>query len=144
VTYFPDLTSYSYVSTDPREPWSHLPLLNVGWIDAEHTFPTGECPDGLAAALTRLAQSRVQLTRGYHYCEMCLHILGDEANDAIELDLVARGSAEFRVLGHRVVYAAPELIVHYVTAHAYLPPDEFCTAVLTAAPPTAPGFRHTT
>ena len=143
MTHFPDLTPYSYSSTDPREPWSHLPLLNVGWLDAEHTFPTGECPDGLVAALTQLARIRVQQTRGYHHCEICLHMLRDDPYDAIKLDLVARGSAEFRVLGQRVVYAVPELIVHYVTAHAYLPPDEFCTAALAAASPAFPGLRNT-
>lgn len=133
MTYFPDLTPYSYQSTDPREPWSQLPRLNVGWLDAIHPFGTGEHPGGLDSVLTQLAQARVQQTRGYHYCELCLHMLGDDAYDAIELNLVAHGSAEFRVLGHGVVYAVPELVIHYVTAHEYLPPADFCAAALAAA-----------
>ena len=132
MTYFPDLTPYSYLPTDPREAWSHLPLRNVGWLDAEHPFPTGECPDGLVAALTRLARVRVQQTRGRHHCELCLRALGADAYDAVRLGLVARGSAEFRVRGDGVVYAVPELMVHYVTAHAYLPPAEFRAAALAA------------
>lgn len=143
MAHFPDLTPYSYLSTDPREPWAHLPLLNFGWLSAEHAFPTGDCPHGLAAALSRLAQARVQQTRGHHHCEMCIYALGADAPDGIGLGLVARGSAEFRVPGHRVMYAVPELVVHYVTAHAYLPPAEFRTAVLAAGSPTTPGLPAT-
>jgi hypothetical protein len=133
VTYFPDLTPYTYLSTDPRDPQAHLPLLNVGWLDAAHAFPTGECPAELVPALTKLARVRVHQTRGYHFCEMCVQACGADAHDAIRLNLIPRGSAEFRVFGHGVVYAVPELIVHYVTTHAYLPPVEFRTAALAAA-----------
>ena len=40
------------------------------------------------------------------------------------------GSAEIRVRGANRVYAAPELVYHYVVAHQYKPPREFIEAVL--------------
>ncbi|WP_456044162.1 DUF7919 family protein [Streptomyces rubiginosohelvolus] len=43
-----------------------------------------------------------------------------------------QGSAEIRVMGHGVAYAAPELVAHYVEAHGYLPPIEFMEAVLSS------------
>jgi hypothetical protein len=137
VTYFPDLTPYSYLRDNHRQrqdqPWPDLPLLNIGWLDAVHPFPTGECPDGLIPALTRLSRVRVQQTRGYHFCELCLKVLPENAHDRVTLtEQVARGSAEFRVPGRGVVYAVPELITHYVQAHSYLPPTEFCLAALAA------------
>jgi hypothetical protein len=36
--------------------------------------------------------------------------------------------------GDGCVYAAPELIVHYIEEHQYLPPPNFCAAVV-ACPP---------
>ena len=122
MTYFADLTPYTYLEDSE-------PALNVGWLDAVHPFPTGKCPGELVTALTRLAENRVQQTRGRHYCEICWRALGPKA-DRAALDGIARGSAEFRVPGEGVVYAAPELLVHYVKAHDYLPPAEFREAVL--------------
>lgn len=138
MTYFSDLTPYSYMRDSHRqhhdEPRPDLPLLNIGWLDAVHPFPTGECPDGLIPALNRLSQVRVQQTRGYHFCELCLKAPPDNAHDAATLaEQVARGSAEFRVAGRGVVYAVPELITHYVQTHNYLPPTEFSLATLAAA-----------
>ncbi len=63
--------------------------------------------------LDRLCRaSRYLLTRGWHFCPFC----GDAD---------ARGSAEIRIQGNGVVYAAPTLIAHYVAVHRYAPPPEF-------------------
>jgi hypothetical protein len=32
----------------------------MGWLDADHPFPTGEAPDGLLARLKELARIRVR------------------------------------------------------------------------------------
>ncbi len=41
------------------------------------------------------------------------------------------GSAEIRVQGPRGDrYAAPDMIIHYVEAHGYRPPDDFVAGVL--------------
>ncbi|GAB3936641.1 hypothetical protein [Micromonospora vulcania] len=137
MAYFEDLTPYTYFEPDdrngrwaPDEPWPDVPLLNVGWLDSSHPFVTGVAPDGLLPALTELATVRVCQTRGYHYCELCVRDLGDDARDAVRQGLIARESAEFRVRGRDVVYAAPQLMTHYVAAHEYLPPPEFCAAAV--------------
>ncbi|MFG2051826.1 hypothetical protein ACGFIW_30885 [Micromonospora sp. NPDC048935] len=138
MTYFADLTPYTYLKRHEDEPgladepWPDLPLLNVGWLDASHPLPTGAPPDGLVPALTKLATVPVRQTRGYHYCEICVRDMGEDAMDAIRQGLIARGSAEFQVEGEGVAYAAPQLLLHYVAAHEYLPPAEFCAAVLRA------------
>jgi hypothetical protein len=48
------------------------------------------------------------------------------------------GSAEIRVFGKRgKIYAAPNMLYHYVTAHQYKPPDEFLHALKESpCPPT--------
>lgn len=69
MAYFPDLTPYSYWGDQHRpdrdEPWPDLPLLNVGWLDTEHPFPMGTCPDGLVPALERLGRARVMQTADF-------------------------------------------------------------------------------
>ncbi len=115
MTWFADLSPYTYFEPDRRPG-----LLNIGWLDRAHEFPVGETPPELAATLARLcADERVAQTRGRHSC----NLPGDRTG--------AYGSAEIRVKGEGgVVYAAPELIHHYVTAHRYRPPEGFIAAVL--------------
>jgi hypothetical protein len=131
VTYYADLTPYTYDTDNgiPDTParQADVPLLNVGWLCRERDYPKGRAPAGLAAALHRAAATdRVQQTRGYHFCPWCVSRL------AGRLGHCARGSAEIRVVGDGVVYAAPELIAHYVEAHDYLPPEEFVHAVMSS------------
>ncbi|MEU7588007.1 hypothetical protein AB0A95_17115 [Micromonospora sp. NPDC049230] len=134
MTYFADLTPYTYLERheDDEQGASDEPLLNVGWLDASHPFPTGAPPDELMPALTELATTRVRQTRGYHYCEICIRDMGEDAREAIRQGVIARESAEFEVRGNGVVYAVPQLLPHYVAAHEYLPPAEFCAAALRA------------
>ena len=139
MTYFADLTPYTYWEPPggdgqlgPDEPWPDLPMRNVGWLDAAHPFPTGAPPDELIPALVKLAKARVRQTRGYHYCEICVRDLGEDAREAVRQGVIARESAEFQVWGDTVVYAAPQLLIHYVDAHDYLPPPEFCAAAMRA------------
>src|SRR5262249_16942156 len=47
----------------------------------------------------------------------------------------AAGSGEIHVAGPGgLVFAAPALVWHYVTAHDYLPPEQFIQAVLSGTP----------
>ncbi|MBM0231547.1 hypothetical protein JNW91_06515 [Micromonospora sp. STR1_7] len=134
MTYFADLTPYTYLERHDEDGHgaSDELLLNVGWLDASHPFPTGASPDELMPALMNLATVRVRQTRGYHYCEICILDMGDDAMEAIRQGTIARESAEFEVRGEGFVYAAPQLLLHYLAAHEYLPPAEFCTAALGA------------
>jgi len=53
------------------------------------------------------------------------------------------GFAEIRVFGRNgKIYAAPNLIYHYVTAHSYRPPDEFIQAVLEGRQPDTPEYEN--
>ncbi|MEU8084882.1 hypothetical protein AB0B57_14825 [Micromonospora sp. NPDC049101] len=134
MTYFADLTPYTYLERheEDEQGAADEPLLNVGWLEAAHPFPTGAPPDGLLPALTELAKARVRQTRGHHYCEICVRDMGEDASEAYRQGVLARESAEFEVRGDGVAYAAPQLLLRYVTAHEYLPPAEFCAAALRA------------
>lgn len=75
--------------------------------------------------------SPVRRTRGFHHCEFCLA-------DARPSDAVAENEDPNLVRGNGEVWfttkdatnlAAPVMIVHYITHHEYLPPDQFIEAV---------------
>jgi hypothetical protein len=125
MAYFPDLTPYEYfLETDPP--------VNVGWLDQAHSFQHGDAPEGFVEQLRVLGQSPVKTTRGYHHCDFCGNLEGRFISDEELSD------AEIRVRGaDGTTYAAPCLILHYVTAHHYLPPQQFIDAVMLAAAPAA-------
>jgi len=70
----------------------------------------------------------VNVMRGWHICEFChqiVEVLGPGGQSII------LGDAEIRIKGNAAkVYAAPNLVYHYVQAHRYRPPDEFLEALI--------------
>lgn len=67
---------------------------------------------------------RAQQARGYHWCPWCAPSFAGLLGDC------PRGSAEIRVTGDGLAYAAPKLIAHYVESRNYLPPAQFVRAAL--------------
>jgi hypothetical protein len=114
MTFFEDLTPYTYFHPEDEPPGT----VNIGWLDREHPFRTGRTSAGFRTKLEGLCRRRVKQTRGFLPCYFCK---GSNR---------PHGSAEMRVAGVGKVYAAPELVHHYVVAHGYKPPDEFIAAVL--------------
>lgn len=127
--YFPDLTRYAYGRVDPQ-----ADVLNVGWLSAAHPFPTG-VPDGrFVDALELLAASPVNLCRGAHLCEFCPYPPTVQSRGGIPMldpPPGTAGNGEIHVAGAGgVVYVAPVLILHYVVAHGYRPPQAFIDAAI--------------
>lgn len=116
MAYFQDLTPYSYI----KSRWTEQPdALNVGWLDAYAIFPTAVPSTAFINKLWWLVQNPVNLCRGAHICHLC------------KRQVKPYGNGEIRVTGSDgKVYAAPVLIVHYVEAHHYAPPEEFINAVM--------------
>jgi hypothetical protein len=127
MAFFPDLSPYCYDDLEPRPA-----ILNVGWLSKDHPFTRGSVPDAFLSALRRLAESPTELYRGKHPCEFCVPPdqlrSGDER---FNWSWERAGNGEIRVPGDSgITYAAPVLIVHYVSEHQYQPPQEFIEAVL--------------
>lgn len=116
MAYFEDLTPYTYGRNFDGPDFGPRPVLNVGWLDASHSVPTDPPSPELVARLDALVKtSLVNLYRGWHTCHVCSS---------------AHGNGEIRVLGYDgIVYVAPALIAHYVSAHHYDPPSAFVAAV---------------
>jgi hypothetical protein len=118
MAYFKDLSTYEYRRGEDRSEKT----LNVGWIDRFHSFEVQECSPELKDALWSFCEISINQTRGIHRCEICScepwFVKGGEK--------LLLGSAEIRSFGRDdFVYAAPDLIYHYVVDHQYRPPQEF-------------------
>jgi hypothetical protein len=121
MSYFPDLSEYNY-GTNSSET-----ALNVGWLDDQHDFAKGYVEKEVCEKLLELCSCPVRQTRGYHRCPLCRKMpISISWRDRT----IMLGSAEIRIVSKDgAVFAAPDLIYHYITAHAYCPPAEFLAAL---------------
>lgn len=107
----PDLGTKCQVDEGPN-------VRAIGWLSSAHPFATGDVPPGFLETLKSKMRSASTGTvcLGFHVCELCR-------------DVEARGMDNVRFRRHGLDYIAPELIVHYIEQHHYLPPLEFIDAV---------------
>jgi hypothetical protein len=98
-------------------------LAAVGWLQCGRPFAAGAVDAGVFAKLRELCTDPWQpsIAPGVHECDLCLY-------DG------KPGARCLFIPGNGRLYVCPELIVHYMNAHGYAPPAEFCDAVL-ACPP---------
>jgi hypothetical protein len=117
-------------------------VVSIGWLSRVSEYPIGDVsPDFLHRLEALLASNRVNQMRGYHTCEFCSQApLIHRLPSGREIIL---GSAEIWVpaADWSVVYAAPDMVYHYVARHRYLPPGGFLEAV--AAAPRSPDWDAT-
>lgn len=134
MTYYPDLSPYEYYQAESS-------TVNIGWLDAVHKYPQGAVPDEFIERLWAFCCSPVHQSKGFHACELCrkpvFGLTVHRGNNTIQL-----GSAEIRVFGKDgTVYAAPDLIYHYVIEHHYRPPDQFIQAVMESPLPCSSAYE---
>jgi hypothetical protein len=98
-------------------------LKAVGWLERERHFEIGTVDREVYDRLVQLLREPWSpgVFMGFHDCEFCQYE-------------PAHGSANLFIPGDGFLYVCPELITHYMNAHCYAPPQEFCQAVL-ACPP---------
>ena len=113
MAYYPDFSPYEY-GLENADPF----VLNVGWLSKGHEFPQGTVPDIFIERPWAFCREPMRQSKGFHECELCTkpHEFGIAVHwNEEELRL---GSAEIRVLGKDdVMYAAPNLVYHYVVEH---------------------------
>jgi hypothetical protein len=126
LSYFEDLSPYTYYHSGIREN-----TLNIGWLDVAYPYQRGELPISFVENLWNFVQIRLIRLRGFHVCNLCSEkVVSPLVVNKGDVDFKL-GDAEIRVLGENgKIYAAPNLIYHYITVHGYQPPDEFVQAVL--------------
>jgi hypothetical protein len=114
--------------------------LAVGWLRRNRPYEKGNVPPGFLTQLLAFCHEpwTVCARPVAERCPLC----GEHVPPIMDGDLpVVLGAAEIRVIGETEIYAAPTLIVHYVTAHDYAPPREFITAVMAGPPAGSAAHR---
>lgn len=98
-------------------------LRAVGWLERGRSFLTGPVKVAVYEKLLELLRDPWEpvVAMGLHNCDLCQY----EGPP---------GSRNLYIPGDGIAFVCPELIAHFMNAHGYRPPDEFCTAVL-ACPP---------
>jgi hypothetical protein len=118
MAWFADMSPYGYFGAEFTD---HL--LAVGWLEHGHPFSNGAADPEIYARLVDLLKEPWEpgAFGGFHHCDLCLY----EG---------PKGKRNLFVPAGGVVFVCPELITHYMNAHAYRPPEEFRRAVM-ACPP---------
>jgi len=109
-----------------------LSLCAVGWLERPG-FAVGHAPDGCIEALAAAHPTKIVMdgTRGIHSCTLCGVTLPEVQWRGRAFHL--KGHGHYLVQMDKTVYIAPELLLHYMYAHAYRPPEEFVRAALHGA-----------
>ena len=140
--YFDDLSPYQYgrAAPDPT-------IVNVGWLSRDHDYQTGKTAPEFLEAMRALVAAPVNLFRGAHLCEFCPAppvVTTPKGLRLIEPPPGTSGNGEIRVVASDGrTYVAPVMVLHYIQAHGYRPPQAFIEAVqqLARAEATPSGQR---
>jgi hypothetical protein len=129
MAHYEDLTSCDYFGPTEGQ------LLAVGWLDREHSFSKGKITPQLYESLARLVANAWQpfAIAGRHPCEFCIFTGGPSEVRVGDIS-VSLGATNVFVPAAECVYVAPALVLHYMDAHEYAPPDAFRRAVETCPP----------
>lgn len=129
MAYFEDFSDYIYFPAA-----SPAGTKNIGWLGEGKPFDTEAPSDEILDMLWEFCKVSVVQTRGLHECEICgLREAWKAERNGVALNL---GSAEIRVFSENGdIYAAPNLIYHYVAVHHYKLPEPFRHALLTGPRP---------
>ena len=126
VTHFADLSPCTYFPFDAGDQFTA-----VGWLESDHEYSRGPVTEELVARLTQLLVNPWQpwVTMGWHNCEFCRFSRGSR-QFTFENTTIDMGISNLFVPAADTIFVAPSLIVHYIDAHEYSPPQQFQNAVL--------------
>lgn len=131
-SYRKDLSPYS--SDDAN-------VLNVGWLDRNEIFPRGETSQDFRDALTEHIRYSAVQTLGRHRCNLCKDAGHEVRIKLADGSVIYLGSCEIRVFGDNgTIFAAPNLVYHYVVDCEYLPPEPFVEAVIKSPRPPSDDY----
>jgi hypothetical protein len=124
MAYYEDLGACDYFGTGEAR------LLAIGWLEAGRPYAEGPVSRGFFESLARLAIHPWQpvVMAGRHACPFCIFTGGPAEIRAGDTS-VQLGVSNVFVPAADAVYVAPSLVLHYIDAHGYAPPEPFRRAV---------------
>ncbi|MDX2707926.1 hypothetical protein PV350_34510 [Streptomyces sp. PA03-6a] len=132
--YYEDLSPYAYFTeTIPPD----VSARAVGWLDPARPYTQAEPSEEFADRLFALCRDHLcAITHGWYGCTLCRRrLIGGGRFHPVSVsrggERILVGHGEVRVEGGGGTWLiAPDLVVHYVLAHRYAPPEPFVEAVL--------------
>lgn len=129
MTYIPDLAicTYGRHGQYPSPYEKHYPgSLAIGWLGEGNDYnKDGQLISGFVESLRSLVSKyKHDLSfqwMGYHDCELCPS-KKEEKKEPRHANLIIHGK--------RNTFAVPELLLHYIVDHGYIPPTEFQEATV--------------
>lgn len=139
MSYFADMSPYSYRGDDPHFPET----VNVGWLSASHPFPKTQPEAGDLDVIWEYCKVRIYQSRGLHACPLCEQWFDTKLHHVQHRDeLMIQGDAEILIASkEHGVFAAPNLIFHYMRDHHYAPPSSFLLALRSVDPKPSVSYR---
>lgn len=136
MAYYEDLSKFEHKGKIEKKTFS------IGWIEDDTNFNKGKVSEQFIKSLFEYVKFPINPTRSI-YKNLVL--------DGENVSFVAcyngynilLGTAEIRVIDNcnDTVYAAPNLILHYVMNHNYLPPENFINAVIKGSKPNSTEYN---
>lgn len=129
MTWYEDLAPCNYFSADTQR------FRAVGWLERGKPFACGDVSEAFFEKLCQLLQNpwNPAYPGGTHRCDLC-QFTGNGGGHWRGYEISARSGASLFVPASGFLYVSPSNINHYIDAHNYRPPDEFCMAVLSCPP----------
>jgi hypothetical protein len=126
VTYFADLAPCDYFPIE-----SAGKLLAVGWLGQVNEYARAAVNPQFFAKLVELTIDPWQpcASAGVHRCEFC-RFSGGPSSVRYGTTEVQIGISNVFVPADGFVLVAPSMILHYIDAHGYAPPEVFQQAVM--------------
>lgn len=136
MAFFVDFSKYKYKNRQEEN------TVNIGWIEGTKDYCTGEVTKEFLLYLWEYMKFPFYQTRGIYHN---ITLDGENAMFIAVFDgyEIPMGSYEIRVIDklNNLVYAAPDLILHYIINHHYLPPKEFIEAVKNGPKPNSKEYN---
>lgn len=158
--YYADLTFYRINSAEHKNMVDVFPeIINIGWLDKNHSFPTGKIPPALLQKLKQLTlidlanykaikagtfnEEEAVIVHFMHMrglpdlCPFCprehaeIWLDSEEEESDPRFKKYALGRCEIHIpsADGKYLYASPSMLYHYVAEHDYLPPPQFLEAL---------------
>ncbi len=134
--WFEDLTEYDFFGRKDSkkffgEDYTIIPTA-VGWLENGKPYTTGEIPEELCGKLSEFINTRAitHVFLGIHECDLC-----DVELSANQLNIINGFGSKTTFIAYKDrLYIFPDLIIHYINDHSYLPPAEFIEGALDSIP----------
>lgn len=121
-------------------------VKEVGYLWCGHPYTKGKVEELVLERLVAIAKKPLLCACGFHACNLepcgATQGLPSQLKFRYGAQTLFLGSADILVPDDKAVYCAPNLILHYIRDHGYLPPECFCAAVLKCPAPDTEEYRE--